>query len=53
MLDLISIHHPDICLIQETKMEEVAFLHLSKKIWKKKGIVTLSSRGASGGIGTL
>ena len=53
MLDLISLHHPDICLIQETKMEEAAFLQVSKKNWKKKGIAALSSRGASGGIGTL
>ena len=53
MLDLISLHQPDICLIQETKMEEAAFLQVSKKIWKKKGIAALSSRGASRGIGTL
>ena len=53
MLDLIYLHHPDIYLIQETKMEEAAFLQVSKKFWKKKGIAALSSRGASGGIGTL
>ena len=53
MLDLISLHHPDILLIQETKLEETAFLQTSKKIWKKKGVAALSSRGASGGIGTL
>ena len=53
MLDLISLHQPDILLIQETKMEESAFLQTSKKIWKKKGSAALSSRGASGGIGTL
>ena len=53
MLDLISLHHLDICMIQETKMEEAAFLQVSKKFWKKKGIAALSSRGASGGIGTL
>ena len=53
MLDLISPHQPDICLIQETKMEEAAFLQVSKKFWKKKGIIALSYRGASGGIGTL
>ena len=50
MLDLISL---DILLIQETKMEEAAFLQVSKKIWKKKGTAALSFRGASGGIGTL
>ena len=53
MLDLISLHHPDILLIQETKLEETAFLQTSKKFWKKKGAAALSSRGASGGIGTL
>ena len=37
MLDLISLHHPDILLIQETKLEEKAFLQTSKKFWKKKG----------------
>ena len=34
-------------------MEEAAFLQVSKKFWKKKGTTTLSSRGASGGIGNL
>ena len=53
MLNLISLHQPDILLIQETKMEEAAFLQVSKKFWKKKGSAALSSRGASGGIGTL
>ena len=53
MLDLTSLHQPDIFLIQETKMEEVAFLHVSKKFWKKRGSPTISSMGASGGIGTL
>ena len=53
MSDLTSLHQPDIFLIQETKMEEAAFLHVSQKIWKNKGKATISSRGASGGIGTL
>ena len=53
MLDLITIHQPNILLIQETKLEETAFLQTSKKFWKKKGATALSSRGASGGIGTL
>ena len=53
MLDLTSLHKPDIFLIQETKMEEDAFLQVSKKFWKKKGSAAISSRGASGGIGTL
>ena len=53
MLDLISLHQPDILLIQETKLEETAFLQISKKFWKKNGTAALSSRGASRGIGTL
>ena len=44
MLNLICLHQPDILLIQETKLEEAAFLQVSKKIWKKKGIAALSSR---------
>ena len=53
MSDLISLHQLDILLVQETKMEEVTFLHVSQKFWKKGGKVAISSRGASGGIGTL
>ena len=53
MLDLISLPQPDIFLIQETKMEEAAFLHVSQKFWKKGGKAAISSKGASGGIGTL
>ena len=52
-MDLISFYQPDIFLIQETKMEEATFLQVSLKFWKKKGKVAISSRGASGGIGTL
>ena len=53
MTDLITIHQPDILLVQETKMEEAAFLHVSQKFWKKGGKAAISSRGASEGIGTL
>ena len=53
MTDLISLHHPDIFLIQETKMEEYVFLQTSTNFWKKRGKAAISSRGASGGIGTL
>ena len=66
MLDLSSLHKPDIFLIQETKMEEAVFLQVSQKFWKskgkdaisskfwkRKGKDAISSRGASGGIGTL
>ena len=53
MLDLSSLHQSDVFLIQETKMEEATFLQVSQKIWKNKGKAAISSRGASGGIGTL
>ena len=53
MLDLSSLHKPDIFLIQETKMEEADFLQVSQNFWKGKGKAAISSRGASGGIGTL
>ena len=53
MKDLISLAQPDIFLIQETKMEKEAFLQISAKFWKKGGGSAISSRGASGGIGTL
>ena len=53
MSNLISLHHPDILLIQETKMEEDVFLQTSTKFWKKRGKAAISSRGAFDGIGTL
>ena len=34
-------------------MEEEVFLQVSLKFWNKRGKVAISSRGASGGIGTL
>ena len=36
MIDLISLHQLDIFLIQETKMEEAAFRHVSLKFGKKE-----------------
>ena len=53
MSALSSLHQPDIFLIQETKMDEDAFLQVSKKFWKYKGKDAVSSRGDSGGIGTM
>ena len=50
--DLIRISQPDILPIQKTKMEKEAFLQVSGNFWKKGGLA-VSSRGASGGIGTL
>ena len=34
-------------------MEEEALLQVTTKFWKKRGKAAISSRGASGGIGTL
>ena len=53
MKDLIRLAQPDILLIQETKMEKDTFLQVSTKFWKKGGRTSVSSRGASSGIGTL
>ena len=53
MKDLIKLFQPDIVLIQETKMEKEAFLQVSGKFWNRGGGLAISSRGASGGIGTL
>eukprot|EP00253_Pinus_taeda_P034046 PITA_34046 len=44
---------PDILLIQETKMEDKAFLHIGKNLWKRSEGQAVSARGASGGLGTL
>ena len=44
---------PDILLLQETKLEENEFLQRSKKFWNKGGVLVVSTRGASGGLGTL
>ena len=53
MKDLIRLAHPDILLIQETKMEKDTFLQISAKFWKKGERTALNSRDSSGGIGTL
>ena len=53
MKDLIRLSQLDILLIQETKMEKEAFLQVSANFWEKGGGLAVSSRGASGGIGTL
>eukprot|EP00253_Pinus_taeda_P015611 PITA_15611 len=50
---LIRSEYPDILLIQETKMEDKAFLHIGKNLWKKSEGQAVSARGASGGLGTL
>lgn len=51
--NLIRIEAPDIFLLQETKMEDSNFLQISKKLWNKSKATVVSSRGASGGLGTL
>ena len=53
MRSLIRTETPDILLIQETKLEDVVFLQASKKLWFKSEARAISTRGASGGIGTL
>eukprot|EP00253_Pinus_taeda_P015209 PITA_15209 len=50
---LIRSDSPDILLIQETKMEDKAFLHIGKNLWKRNEGQAVSARGASGGLGTL
>lgn len=50
---LIRSEYPDILLIQETKMEDKAFLHIGRNIWKKSEGQAVSARGASRGLGTL
>eukprot|EP00253_Pinus_taeda_P018974 PITA_18974 len=53
MKSLIRSDSPDILLIQETKMEDKAFLHIGKNLWKRSEGQAVSARGASGGLGTL
>jgi exonuclease III len=50
---LIRREAPDILLIQETKMEDIEFLQISKKVWKGSSGQAVSARGASGGLGSL
>eukprot|EP00253_Pinus_taeda_P025362 PITA_25362 len=53
MKSLIRLETLDILLIHETKLEDSAFLQVSKKIWQKDGAQATSARGASGGLGLL
>lgn len=53
MNSLIRLEAPDILLIQETKLEDSAFLQASRKFWKKDGVHATSAHGASGGLGSL
>ena len=53
MKSLVRLERPNILLIQETKMEEMDFLHKRKQFWGKGGGVAFSSRGASGGFEML
>ena len=50
---LIRIETPDILLVQETKLEDKSFLQASKNLWTKSEAREISTREASGGIGTL
>ena len=51
--DIVSLYSPDILLIQETKMEDLALLQASKTYWRKGHGKAVSARGASGGIATF
>ena len=53
MQDLICISTLEILLVQETKMEELAFLQASQFFWKNGNGIVVSARGASGGLGEL
>lgn len=53
MRSLIRTETPDILLVQETKLEDIVFLQASKKLWFKSEAREISTRGTSGGIGTL
>ena len=50
---LMCISSPDVLLVQETELEEHEFIKASNLFWEKGEGVTLSARGASGGLGTL
>jgi exonuclease III len=50
---LLKLEKPSILLIQETKMRDLETLQDLQKIWKKGEGKEISSRGASGGIGTF
>jgi len=45
--------HPDLIILQETKVEEGTILSMGKDNWKKKEGIVMSARGASGGLATL
>jgi exonuclease III len=50
---MLKLEKPSILLIQETKMRDQETLQDMQKIWKKCEGKTISSRGASGGLGTF
>ena len=53
IISLIRTETPDILLVQETKLEDIAFLQASKKLWMKSEARAIPAQGASGGIDTL
>ena len=53
MRSVIRIESLDILLIHKTKLEDIVFLHASKKLWNKSKAREISARGASGGLGTI
>jgi exonuclease III len=50
---MLKLENPSILLLQETKMRDLETLQDLQKIWKKGEGKEISSRGASGGIGTF
>ena len=51
--DLIRMGSSDILLLQETKIDKVTLLSLSKKSWNKNVGMPMSARGSTCGIATL
>jgi exonuclease III len=51
--DIIETSKSEILLIQETNMEEQDFLNTTNEVWKERNGITVSARGALGGIATL
>ena len=51
--DIIKYEKLDILLLQERKIPDVEAMALSCRFWKNNKGKTISSKGASGGIGTI
>ena len=51
--NLLNMEPTNILLLQETKIEEVPLLSISRSKWKKNAGVAISAKGTSGGLSTL